>query len=63
LFIFYKSAVMFAMSKTKEALLLLHSAMEKAPKVLKKFIELNPTILQNQQVVDVIAYYKRKRSI
>jgi tetratricopeptide (TPR) repeat protein len=63
LFIFYKSAVLFAMNKNKEALLLLHAAMEKAPKVLKKFIELNPTILQNQQVVDVIAYYKRKRSI
>jgi hypothetical protein len=51
------------MGKSKEALLLLHDAMEQSPKVLKKFIELNPTILQNQQVVDVIAYYKRKRSI
>lgn len=63
LFLFYKSAVLFAMGKSKEALLLLHDAMEQSPKVLKKFIELNPTILQNQQVVDVIAYYKRKRSI
>lgn len=63
LFIFYKSAVFFAMGKSKEALLLLQNAMERAPRVLKKFIELNPTILQNQQVVDMIAYYKRKRSI
>ena len=62
LFLFYKSAVLFAMGKSKEALLLLQTAMERAPRLLKKFIELNPIILQNQQVVDLIAYYKRKRS-
>lgn len=63
LFLFYKSAVLFALRKNKEALLQLQEAMEISPKILKKFIELNPTILQNQQVVDLIAYYKRKRSI
>ncbi len=62
IFTFYKSAVLFAAGKSKEALLLLHTAMEKAPKMLKKFIELNPTILQNQQVVDVIAFYRKKKS-
>ena len=62
LFLFYKSAVLFAMGKSKEGLLLLQTAMEQAPRLLKKFIELNPIILQNQQVVDLIAYYKRKRS-
>ena len=51
------------MGKGKEAVLILQAAMERSPKMLKKFIELNPTILQNQQVVDLIAYYKRKRSI
>ncbi|MBX3252546.1 MAG: tetratricopeptide repeat protein [Chitinophagaceae bacterium] len=63
LFTFYKSAVLFAMGKSKEAILLLQAAMERSPKMLRKFIELNPTILQNQQVVDLIAYFKRKRSI
>lgn len=63
LFLFYESAVLFAMSKNKEALLVLQSAMERAPRLLKKFIALHPTILQNQQVVDLIAYYKRKHSI
>lgn len=63
IFLFYKSAVQFGLGKSKEALLLLQNAMETSPKMLKKFIELNPTILQNQQVVDLIAYYKRKRSI
>ena len=47
------------MGKTKEALLQLEKAMEIAPKLLKKFIEINPVILQNHQVVDVIARYKK----
>jgi tetratricopeptide (TPR) repeat protein len=63
LFIFYKSSILFSMGKSKEALLLLERAMEKAPKLLKKFVELNPSILRNQQVVDLIAKYKRNRSI
>ncbi len=62
-FLFYKSSVLFAMGKTKEAILQLEIAMEKSPKLLKKFMELNPSILQNQQVVDVLARFKRKRSI
>lgn len=63
IFIFYESAVLFSLGKSKEAILRLQHAMEASPKLLKKFIELNPTILQNQQVVDLIAYYKRRRSI
>ncbi len=63
LFLFYKSAVLFASGKTKEALLQLENAMIKSPRLLKKFIELNPAILQNQQVVDVVARFKRNKSI
>jgi tetratricopeptide (TPR) repeat protein len=63
LFLFYKAAVLFSLGKSKEALLQLESAMEKAPKMLKKFVELNPSILQNQQVVDVVAKFKRNKSI
>jgi len=37
--------------------------MEKAPKLLKRFVELNPAILQNQQVVDILAKFKRNKSI
>lgn len=62
IFTFYKSAILFAMGKSKEAILLLHAAMEQSPRMLRKFIELNPTILQNQQVVDVIAFYRKKKS-
>ncbi len=63
IFIFYKSALLMAMGKTKEALLQLEKGMEKSPKLLKKFIELNPAVLQNQSVVDILARFKRKRSI
>ncbi|MCY7311730.1 MAG: hypothetical protein SGI96_07605 [Bacteroidota bacterium] len=63
LFIFYKAAVLIKMGKTKEAILQLEEAMRQSPKLLKKFVELNPAILQNQQVVDVIARFKRNKSI
>jgi len=63
LFIFYLSAVFFALGKSREGLLQLENAMAKAPKLLKKLLELNPVILQYQPVVDVIARYKKSRSI
>lgn len=63
IFLYFKAAVLFALTKNKEALLQLEEAMAQAPKMLKKFIELNPSILQNQLVVDVLARYKRNKSI
>jgi tetratricopeptide (TPR) repeat protein len=60
LFIYYKAAIALALGKQKEGLLLLAEALHKAPKLLKKFIELNPVILQDQGVVDVIARARRK---
>ena len=60
IFIYYLSAALLACGKTKAALLYLAQAMEVAPKTLKKFIALNPSVLQNPQVVDVIAQHKRK---
>lgn len=63
LFIFYKAAVMLALGKSKEAILQLELAIQKAPKLLKKFLELNPSVMQNQQIVDVLARSKRNKSI
>lgn len=63
IFLFYLSAIYFALGKSKEALLQLEKAMNKAPRLLKKLVELNPAILQHQQVVDMIANYKRNKSI
>lgn len=62
-FLFYKTAVYFAQGKSKEALNLLEAAMEKAPKLIRKLIDLNPRLLQHQQVVDIIARYKRNKSL
>ena len=62
-FLFYKSSLLFGLGKTKEALVQLENAMERSPRLLKKFVDLNPSILQNHQVVDLIARYKRKKSI
>jgi len=60
-FFYYLSAILFAMNKTKEALLYLEKALSVSPKHLKKFVQLNPSILQNPLVVDLIAQYKRSR--
>ncbi len=63
LFLFYRAAILFAAGKSKEGLLQLEEAMIKAPKQLKKMVELNPSILQHQAVVDLVARYKRNKSI
>lgn len=63
IFIFYKSAVLYALGRSKEAFLQLEEGMARNPKLVRKFIEINPAILQNQQVVDIIARFKKKRSI
>jgi tetratricopeptide (TPR) repeat protein len=63
LFLFYKASVLFGMGKAKEAILQLETAIEKSPRLLKKFVELNPAILQNQLVVEVLARFKRNKSI
>lgn len=60
-FLYYLSAVLFAMNKSKEAILYLEKALMASPKHLKKFVQLNPSILQNPQVVDVIAQYKKRK--
>lgn len=60
-FLFYLSVVLFALGRPKEALLQLEHAMETSPSSLKYLLELNPSLLQHQQVVDVVARYKKNR--
>jgi tetratricopeptide (TPR) repeat protein len=60
LFTFYKSAVLFSLGKSKEALLQLELAMQKSPSLIKQFIELNPSHLQHQSIIELIAAYKKK---
>jgi len=63
LFYFLYSASLFAAGKPKEGLLQLETGLTQAPKLVKKFIELNPSILQNSQVVDLLARYKKGRKL
>lgn len=57
---YYKTAAYFAMGMMKEALLQLENALILSPTHLKKLIQLNPSLLQYQQVTDLIVKYKRK---
>jgi tetratricopeptide (TPR) repeat protein len=63
IFIFYRAAICFATGKTKQGITHLELAMSKAPKLIKILIQLMPKILQNPQVVDIIARYKKSKSI
>ena len=58
LFIYYKSAVLLELGKSKEALLQLEMAMREAPSMVKQFIELNPSLLQHSGVVEIIGTHK-----
>ncbi len=61
IFIFFKSMFLFATGKSKEALITLENGMSINPKLIKQFIEINPSILQHQQVVELIAKYKKRK--
>ena len=62
LFDFYKAAILFALGKSKEALLHLQHGMQAAPGLIKQFIELNPSLLQNSSIVDTISAHKNLRN-
>jgi tetratricopeptide (TPR) repeat protein len=62
-FLFYKTAVLFAGGRSREALLVMEEAMTKAPRLLKKLMDLDPALLRYQQVVDLVARFKRNKSI
>jgi len=60
LFLFYRVAALLKLGRSKEAVLQFQQAMEKSPKHLKKFIDLDPGILRNQYIVDVLARFKKR---
>lgn len=62
-FYYYATAILLELGRTKEALLKLEAGMEKSPKLLKKLLELNPAVLQNNQIVDIVARYKKGKKI
>ncbi len=62
IFIFYKSIFLFALGKTKEALIYLENGMAVNSKLIRQFIEVNPAMMQHQQVIEIIAKYKKRKS-
>lgn len=62
-FYFLYASILFSAGRSKEALLQLETGLSLAPKLVKKLIEINPSVLQNQQVVDMLARYKKGKKI
>lgn len=60
-FYYYQTVLLLATGKQKEALLQLEQALINAPRLVKKMIELDPSILQQQSVVDLIGLYKKNK--
>ncbi len=61
IFSYLYSLVLFALGKSKEALPHLENGLTRAPKLIKKFIEINSAILQNTLVVELLARYKKRK--
>ena len=59
IFKFYKSIFLFAGGHTLEAVLTFENAMASNPRLIKKFIQQNPSILKYRQVIDIIARAKK----
>ncbi len=60
IFIFYKSIFLLANGQSKEAALQLENGMTLNPKLLKKYIQFNPSVLKYRPIVEVIAKYKKR---
>jgi tetratricopeptide (TPR) repeat protein len=61
IFLFYKSMFLLSAGKIKEGILYLEKGMDMNPRLIKKFLELNPAILQQQPIVELIARYKKRK--
>ena len=58
---FLYSGILFAAGKSRDGLLQLETGLKKSPALVKTFIELNPSILQNPLVVDLLARYRKTK--
>lgn len=60
-FDYYHAGVLFALGKSKEALLYLEQAIAEAPSRMKLLTEIDPDILQRKAVAELVARSKRKK--
>ncbi len=60
IFIYYQAVILFALSKSKEAVLYLEAGLKQAPSLVSQFISLNPSLFRLSAVVELIARYKTR---
>ncbi|MEO9211071.1 MAG: tetratricopeptide repeat protein [Ginsengibacter sp.] len=54
IFLFYRAAILFALGKSKEALLFLETGLKQAPNLVKQMIQLDSSLLQNYSIIELI---------
>lgn len=57
----YKAAILFSLGKRKAAIQWLEKALTDAPLSAKKFMALDPAILQDSSVTEILARFKKER--
>lgn len=62
IFEYYKFLFQFMLGSIKESIHILETAMQTSPKLIKQIVELHPAVLQNKNIVEVIARYKNVRN-
>jgi len=60
-FIYYQSLLNFAIGRRKQALHDLEEGLSQSPGFVRRFIQFNPSLLQDQKVTELIIKYKRKK--
>jgi protein involved in temperature-dependent protein secretion len=58
-FIFYRSAILFMLTKQNEALLQLEMALSKSTKLVSKLTKFYPEMMQDAKVAALISNYKK----
>lgn len=58
---YYHAGILFALGKSKEALLHLEAALAEAPARMKLLTEIDPDVLQRKAVAELVARSKRKK--
>ena len=67
IFLYYKAFAQFALGRNKEAAISMEDALSKDPKSFKKIVDINPLLLQNNTITELLSRYpvskkpKRKR--
>ncbi len=62
IFVYYKAAFLIAMGMQKQGLLYLEAAMKANPKLINKFLDIDPAHLQSSVIIELISRYKRNKS-